>query len=86
MNSLLIRGEPFGPFQHLYVFENDKRIESIGISIENLEEIAFALIEKYNITHINLSGSRVYMQGIEQQLKKAGVTTYSTDDLTFKYL
>lgn len=86
MYTLLVRGEPFGPYQRLYVFENETKVESIGVPFEDLNEIAFALIKQYNIKHINLSGARVYMEGIEKQLKEAGVVTYSTDDLTFKYV
>ena len=86
MNTLLIRGEPFGPFQRLYVFKDNEKIESIGVQIEDLDEVAFDLIKRYDIKNINLSGARLYMQGIEKQLKEAGITTYSLDDLTFKYV
>lgn len=86
MNTLLIRGEPFGPFQRLYVFKDNEKTESIGVQMKDLDEVAFDLIKRYNIKHINLSGARLYMQGIEKQLKEAGITTYSLDDLTFKYV
>ena len=86
MNSLLIHGEPVGPFQRLYVLNGQKIIETLGITVNDLEETVFALVEKYNITHINLSGAKAYMEGIEQKLKTAGVSTYSIDDLTFQYV
>ena len=86
MNRLLIRGEPVGPFQHIYVFENDKIVESIGIEIDNLEEIVFELVKKYNIDHIDLSGARVYMKGIEDKITKAGSAQYNLNGLSFRYL
>ena len=86
MNRLLIRGEPTGPFQHIYVFENDKMVESIGIGIDDLEEIVFALVEKYNIDPIDLSGARAYMRGIEDKITKAGLTEYNLSGLSFRYL
>lgn len=86
MNTLLIRCEVFDPCRRLYVFKDSEKIESIGVPIEDFNEVAFALIQKYNITHINLSGAKMYMEGIEKQMKEVGVTTYSIDDLSFRYV
>ena len=86
MNRLIVRGEPFGPFQYISVFVDNERVESMGVQFDDLEEIVFALITKYDINHIDLSGAKGYMQGIEEKLKTTAVTTYSLDDLTFKYV
>jgi hypothetical protein len=86
MYTLLIRCEVFDPCRRLYVFKDQEKIESIGVSAEDFNEIAFELIHRYDIKHISLSGARMYMQGIEEQLKETGITTYSVDDLTFKYV
>lgn len=86
MNRLLVRGDPVGPFQHIYVFEGDKMTESIGIGIDDLEEVVFEIAKKYNITQIDLSGSRVYMQGIEAKLKEAGITLYDLNSIHFRYV
>ena len=86
MNRLIVRGEPFGPFQYISVFVDNERVESMGIQFDDLEEIVFALITKYGINHIDLSGAKGYMQGIEEKLKTTAITTYGLDDLTFKYV
>ena len=86
MNKLLIRGEVTGPKQYIYVFKDDKRVESIGVDINDLNEIAFACIQKYNITNIDLSGARMYMQGIEKSLIESGLTNYNISNLSFKYI
>ena len=87
MDRLLIRGELLGPFQHLYIFQNDKLVEKIGVNMNDLTEITFSLINKYQIKTIHLSGApRVFMEGIEQQIKQAGIDTYHLNDLTFKYV
>lgn len=86
MYTLLIRGEPFELYQFLYVFKDDERIERIGVLMEDLETITFSLIAKYHIKQINLSGIRSFMEGIEKQIKDAGITTYSIDNLIFKHV
>ena len=87
MKRLLIRGTPTEVFEHLYVFnDGDVLTESIGVKFEDLEETVFALLSKYEINHIDLSGSRVYIEGIERQIRKAGATTYSINDLSFRYV
>ena len=86
MNRLLVRGEPVGPFQHVYVFQGDKLVDKLGIGIDDLNDVVFSLAKKYNINHIDLSGSRVYMMGIEEQIKRAGIENYNINDLTFRYV
>ena len=87
MKRLLVRGTPTEVFEHLYVFnDEDVLTESIGVKFEDLEETVFALLAKYEINHIDLSGSRVYTEGIERQIRKAGATTYSINDLSFRYV
>ena len=86
MNILIVRGEPVVPFQYISLFIDDQRVDSIGVQFEDLEEMVFAFIEKYNIKHIDLSGARGYMEGIEEKLKRTAVETYSLDDLTFRFV
>jgi len=86
MNKLIIRGEPVGPFQYVYAYVDGKKVESIGIQIENLEDVVFALLKNYNINHIDLSGSRLYMEGIEHMLKNAQINDYEKTELIFKYV
>ena len=86
MDRIIIRGEPTGPFQHLYVYAKEKKVESIGIDFNDLEEVVFEILNKYNISHIDLSGPKTYMQGIEKLLTQANTTTYSTHNLTFRYV
>ena len=86
MYTLVVRCELFDAKRRLYVLKNTEKVEAIGVNAEDFDEIAFALIHKYNIKHINLSGARMYMEGIEKQLKEAGINTYSVDDLSFKYV
>ena len=86
MDRLIIRGEMFGPLLYVYIYKDGEKIDSIGVSMENLEEVVFASIEKYNITTIDLSGARGFMQGIEKSLREKEIAQYSTDKITFRYV
>ena len=86
MDRLIIRGEMFGPFQHIYAYVGGTKVDSIGVPMEDLEEVVFALLEKYNISHIDLSGARIFMQGIEQSIKEKEITQYSKGTITFRYV
>lgn len=86
MNRLLIRGEMFGQFQYLYVFHGEQMIEKLGVTMDDMQETVFSLIQKHNIKHIDLSGAHRFMLGIEDQLKRASIETYSLDDISFRYI
>ena len=86
MYKLLIRGEPVGPKQYVYIFKDDKRVETIGVDIADLKEIVLACVEKYDITSIDLSGARMYMQGIEKDLISSDLTSYNINSLSFRYI
>ena len=86
MYKLLVRGEPVGAKQYVYIFKEDKLQEQIGVGIEDLKEIVCACIEKYGVTHIDLSGAYAYMRGIEFMLREACSTDYGEKPITFRYV
>lgn len=86
MDRLLIRGEPTSPYQYLYVFKNDGVAEKMGVGIDDLVEIVFDLLSHYELENIDLSGPRMYTQGIERMLTEANLTTYNSKTLSFRYV
>ena len=86
MNTILISGNPLNLFMQISVIKDKIITETIGAQFNDLDEIIFELIQKYNIKHISFAGAKDYMAGIEKKLKETTVTTYSIDDLTFQYL
>ena len=86
MDRMILRGEPTGPFQKISVIVNDKKVESLGVDYDDLLDVVFALVQKYDLKRIDLSGAKIYMQGIEHQIKEAGMALYSITDLEFCYV
>lgn len=87
MDRIIIRGDVTAPYQHLYVYQNGERVDYIGVLFEDLADTVLSCLNKYSLTRIDLSGSRFYMEGIEQEIKKAIALKYNSfPDITFKYV
>ena len=86
MYRLLVRCEPTAVFQHLYVLDKDSIVDQLGVKLDMLNEIAFEYIKKYNITKIDLSGARLYMQGIERSMREYGLDQYDNNTITYRYV
>lgn len=86
MNKILVRGEPTGPFQYIYIFQEDQVIEKIGVPFNDIEDIVLDFINKYQINTIHLSGNKNYMKGIEKKITEVGSVIYGMNDLVFKYV
>lgn len=86
MDRIIIRGDTTAPYQHIYVYKNGDRIDSTGVLFEDLAETVLACLEKYELTQIDLSGSRFYMEGIEKEIKNAAILKYGNLSINFRYV
>lgn len=86
MDRIIIRGDLAAPFQHLYVYKNGERIDTIGVLFEDLTETVLSYLQKYELTQLDLSGPRVYMEGVEKIIKEAIMKKYNFPDITFRYV
>ena len=86
MNRVIIHGDISAPFQHIYVYKDGERVDTVGVLFEDIPETTLNYLEKYNLSNIDLSGARVYTEKIEQDIKKAMVCKYNSCDITFKYV
>jgi hypothetical protein len=86
MDRIIIRSDLTTPYQHLYVYKNGEKVDTIGVLFEDLVETTLTSLEKYELTVVDLSGPRMYMQGIEKNIKEAIATKYNFPEITFKYV
>ena len=86
MDRIIIRGDLIAPFQHLYVYKNGEKIDAIGVLFEDLAETVLSYLQKYKLTQLDLSGPRVYMEGVEKIIKEAIIKEYNFSDITFRYV
>lgn len=86
MNKIIIRGEVASLYQHIYVYKNGERVDYIGVQFNDLAETVISCLEKYKLNQVTLSGSRFYMEGVEEEIKKANMTKYNNLEISFKYV
>ena len=85
-DRIIIRGDVSSPFQHIYVYKNGERVDTIGVQFDDVAETVLSYLEKYELDCIELSGATMYMQGIEKIIKEATISKYSGKDFTFRYV
>ena len=84
--TLLIRANPVDLKHRLYIFNGNIMLEAKECTLEELEQMAFSLIKKYNIEQVNLGGSKAYAEGLQRKLKEAGLMHYNISKLRFKFV
>ena len=85
-DRIIIRGDVTSPFQHIYVYKNGERVDTIGVQFDDVAETVLSYLEKYELDCIELSGAIMYMQSIEKIIKEAIITKYNGKDFTFRYV
>ena len=86
MNTLLIRANPVDFKHKLYVFNGNTMLEVKECTLEEFDNMAFALIKKYNIEQVNLGGSKSYAEGLKRKIKETGLMQYNISNLRFQYV
>ena len=78
--------KPFSFKQKLFVYEDDNKIDSLEVSIEDLKNAVFMLSEKYEIDTVDLSGPKQYVRGLSKQLEEAETKKYNKNSITFNII
>ena len=86
MDRIIIRGDITAPYQHIYIYKNGDRVDSMGVLFDDLAEMVLCCLEKHELTHIDLSGSRFYMEGVEKIIKEAAINKYDNSEINFRYV
>ena len=87
MNKIIIRGDVSDLFQHIYIYKDGEKIDSVGVLFEDVPETVLAYLEEYDdLNNIDLAGAKVYTQKLEQNIKDALILKYNTTNITFRYV
>lgn len=86
MDRIIVRGDLTAPYQHLYVYKNGERVDTIGVLFEDIVDTVLSYLKKYELINIDLSGPRIYMEGIEKNIKEAIIAQYNFPEVTFRYV
>lgn len=73
--------KPFDMKQDLYVYEDGNKLEITETKMDGIYNTIFALVDKYNITQINLLGAKQYNKGLVKKIKEEEMKKYNTNKL-----
>ena len=72
---------PFDLEQSFYVYENGNKIDMANPTVDEINEIIFSFVEKYDVSQIDLTGPKQYSKGISKKIKEAEVLKYNKNSL-----
>ena len=68
MDRVVVTIHPFKLLQEVLVFKNQECIDKEEVGMDNITETIKKFCTKYNIDHVDLSGSKVYTVLIQDEL------------------
>lgn len=72
---------PFDLEQSFYVYENGNKIDMAHPTVDEINEVVFSFIEKYNISQIDLTGPKQYSKGISKKIKEIEMLKYNKNSI-----
>ncbi len=86
MKKIIMVLKPFVLNQPVYVYDDQKLIDTYEIDTFNISKKIIETAKLYNISQIDVSGPKEYAKGITNQIAKKELEQYSTNQLTFNYI
>ena len=81
MEKIVCSIKPFTLTQMVYVYNENGLLEGAPSTIDNLGNTIMALANKYNIQKVDLTGPKMFLNGISKKIKKEEFTKYSNNTL-----
>lgn len=73
--------KPFDMKQSLYVYEDENQIDSYSFAVNDINDVIFIFVDKYDIQYVDLVGPKQYVEGIKKKIKEAESTKYNKNKL-----
>lgn len=86
VNKIIVWTSPVAPFQKIYVMKDGILVDQMGIMPNNIVDIIFSLVDKYNIENIDFSGTHSFAENFVNELKKEQVARYSHERLNINFI
>lgn len=79
--------KPFTYTQNLFVYDNSGgKIDTVLTSLDDLLNNLFDLVNKYEITDIQLIGNLKFLKGIKEDIENAEITRYNKNMLNIELM
>lgn len=78
--------KPFIINQNIFVYEDGNKIDAVSVPLNNIQDILINTANKYEITEVELIGSKKYLNGIIKKIQEEEMTQYKENKLNIKII
>ena len=78
--------KPFVVNQNVFVYEDGNKIDVLSVPLNNIQDILVETATKYEVTDIELVGSKKYLNGIVNKVKETEISQYNKHKLNINII
>ena len=78
--------KPFTINQNIFVYEDGNKIDAISVPLNDIQNILVNTANKYEITEVELIGSKKYLNGIVKKVQEEEITQYKKNKINIKII
>ncbi len=73
--------KPFIMNQNVFVYEDGNKVDVLSVPLNDIQDILVETATKYEVTDIELIGSKKYLNGIVNKVKETEMSQYNEHKL-----
>ena len=78
--------KPFVINQNVFVYEDGNKIDVLSVPLNDIQDILVETATKYEVTDIELVGSKKYLNGIVNKIKETEMSQYNEHKLNINII
>ena len=78
--------KPFVVNQNVFVYEDGNKIDVLSVPLNDIQDILIETATKYEVTDIELVGSKKYLNGIVNKVKETEMSQYNEHKLNINII
>ena len=78
--------KPFVINQNVFVYEDANKIDVLSVSLNDIQNILVNTATQYEVTDIELIGSKKYLNGIVNKIKETEMSQYNEHKLNINII
>lgn len=86
MKKIVSVVKPFVVNQNVFVYEDGNKIDVVSTPLNDIQSILINTATKYEVTDIELIGSKKYLNGIKNKIEEEEMTQYNEHKLNIKII